>query len=211
MIRLTRLGVEADAEEIARCRHDFDRQHWVKLPQLLEPSLLAFVLDGLDSVGWTEVSEDFYAEAQPLDGPAMHLLMFLANSPGFLDLAQGLTGCGPFSWFDGRVYRMTPAGGHHDNWHSDWGGGRRVALSLNLSRAPYEGGDLHLRSVQQPETPVEVTNPQAGDAILFRLGEDLVHRVSRVTGTQSKTAFAGWFNDAELSLLDRLHAVRPPG
>jgi hypothetical protein len=38
-----------------------------------------------------------------------------------------------------------------------------------------------------------VHNTALGDAIVFRLSDRLVHRVSDVTGPVAKTSFAGWF------------------
>jgi predicted 2-oxoglutarate/Fe(II)-dependent dioxygenase YbiX len=206
VIQLTRQGLEADPADLLRRHDEFARQHWVRLPALLHPDVLRPVLDDLDRGDWAEVSEEFYTEAQPPDGPAVHLLRFLTNSPRFLEAAHAITGCGPFTWFDGRVYRMAAAGSHHDDWHSDFTGGRRVAMSLNLSRGGYDGGDLHIRAAGTQGAGTLVANRTLGDAVLFRLSEDWVHRVAPVT-SGSRTAFAGWFNEREPSLIERLHQL----
>ena len=39
----------------------------------------------------------------------------------------------------------------------------------------------------------EVGNHTPGDAVLFRVREDLQHRVMPLEGTGARTAFAGWF------------------
>lgn len=43
----------------------------------------------------------------------------------------------------------------------------------------------------------EVRNTGFGDALLFRISENLVHRVQGVTGEHPKIAFAGWFVQGE--------------
>jgi predicted 2-oxoglutarate/Fe(II)-dependent dioxygenase YbiX len=207
VIQLTRHGLVADAADIATRREQFAREDWTRLPALLHPALLRQVLQDLDRGGWAEVREDFYTEAQPADGPAVHLLRFVTNSPAFLEAVHAVTGCGPFTWFDGRVYRMSAAGDHHDDWHSDFTGGRRVAMSLNLSAGGYDGGDLHIRAAGSDDAGTLVANRTLGDAVVFRLSEQLVHRVARVT-EGARTAFAGWFNDREPPLLDRLHQLK---
>lgn len=205
MILVTKTGALADPAAVARLRGEFDRQDWVRLPRLLEPALLDSVLDGLDRASWAAFSHGFATELQLADGPVWQMLTFLFNSAGLLQTAHAITGCGPFTWFDGRVYRMAAEQGHYDDWHDDLGAGRRVAVSLNLSRRPYRGGHLALRHKGTGRVDV-VTNTGPGDAVMFRLSPDLVHRVAPVEGGEPRTAFAGWFNDSSAGLIDRLRA-----
>ena len=41
----------------------------------------------------------------------------------------------------------------------------------------------------------EIRNVGFGDALLFRISKDLVHRIQGVKGEVPKTAFAGWFHE----------------
>ena len=88
---------------------------------------------------------------------------------------------------------MVPGGGHYDSWHGDEGFDRMVAMSVNLSSKPYEGGVLQIRDNNTAGILHEVANTGFGDAILFRIGPGLTHRVTTVEGSLPKTAFAGWF------------------
>lgn len=205
---LTRGGVVTDAGGVERLRGDFDRHGWVRLPGLLDPPLLAFVLDELDRAEWAALAKDFFSEQVVQGGAALRLLVFLTNSPRLLDVVHAVTACGPFSWFDGRIYRMAAGGEHYDDWHDDFVEGRRVALSLNLNRRPYGGGHLYLRRTDGSVPDFEIRNTMPGDAILFRLSKDVLHRVDPVRGPDPKTAFAGWFNDREPDLLTRLRRMR---
>jgi hypothetical protein len=70
-------------------------------------------------------------------------------------------------------------------------------MSVNLSPQVYEGGALQLKLRHSDEILQEVRNTGLGDAILFRISKDLVHRVQGVTGEHPKIAFAGWFLTGE--------------
>jgi hypothetical protein len=87
--------------------------------------------------------------------------------------------------------------------------GRRVALSINLSGQPFEGGELLLRDAASEQVLAEIGNRAEGDAVLFRVHEDLEHRVLPVAGEVPRTAFAGWFT-AGPGLAEQLHALMPP-
>lgn len=193
---------------MAVLRAHFDQHGWVRLPGLLDPALLAFVLEDLDRARWAAAARDFYSEDVVDGGAALRLLVFLTNGQALLDAMQAVTACGPFSWFDGRIYRMAPGGDHHDDWHDDFVEGRRVALSLNLNRRPYAGGHLHLRRAEGLGPTLEIPNTTPGDAIVFRLSSDMLHRVDPIQGAEPKIAFAGWFNDREPDLLTRLRRMR---
>ncbi len=80
---------------------------------------------------------------------------------------------------------------------------RLVAISINLSEEIYSGGILQIRERNVEKFLHEVANVGFGDAILFRVADQLVHRITEVTGEASKTAFAGWFKSQPsfLSLL----------
>jgi hypothetical protein len=70
---------------------------------------------------------------------------------------------------------------------------RLVAVSLNLSRRPYQGGDLEIRPAHATEATDVVPNHQFGDAVMFRISRDLRHRVNAVVGDAPRTVYAGWF------------------
>ena len=180
-------------------RHDFRRQHFVHLPDLLEASLLDTVIR---SIGQSEFAsrthEGIGTEACLVTGVATSLLQLIFNDPQFLAAVAAIAECGPLGCFDGRVYRMIPGAGHYDSWHSDVGEDRLVGLSVNLSAEGYEGGVLEMRQAAAAGNAVEwkVNNLSFGSAVLFRISPALRHRVSPVVGTAPRTAYAGWFRSA---------------
>lgn len=132
----------------------------------------------------------------------MAQLDFLANSPAFIALIGDITGYPHIQRFDGRVYRRTCAGDHYDTWHDDIHANveRLVGLSINLSVKPYAGGVFQMRETETKAPLLTLPNTVFGDAIVFRIREDLEHRVSPVEGPIAKTAFAGWFSSKRRSL-----------
>jgi hypothetical protein len=179
---------------IDTARYEFARQGWVKLEGFVSPPLLDHIGEGLAASGFAPRSHGAFGSELCLNaGPLTDLLMHLTNARPIFELVDGITGCGSIGCFEGRIYRFVPGAGHHDDWHSDMVMGRLVALSVNVGRVPYAGGELHLRRADTREVIARVPNVGPGDALLFRLSHDLEHCVSDVTGTEPKTAYAGWF------------------
>jgi hypothetical protein len=200
--------VVADRKDVERLCGDFQEKGCVRLPSLLEPALLTYVLDSLTLGRWNAYAQEgFDSEHQLEEGPALSLLHFVANWPAFFEVAGGITGCGPFTWFGGRVYRMASNAGHYDSWHNDNTDGRLIAMSVNLSPRRYGGGLFQMRERGSKQLLVEIANTGLGDAILFRISENFLHRVTDVEGEEPKTAFAGWFSATAPSLTDRLRSL----
>jgi hypothetical protein len=196
LLRLTASGLKAtpSADDWAAAREQFAARHWLKLPGFLDDTLRARVLDLIDRAAFYErVHPNIGTELCVEPGALTGTLAFLMNDPGLFERIRDLTGCDPVGCFDGRIYRLVPGAGHYDSWHSDLGMTRMVALSLNLGREPFQGGALQIRRADSTEVLADVFNPTPGDAIIFRVHQDLRHRVEALTGTVPRTAWAGWF------------------
>lgn len=199
MIRVTRGGVLAArlGRSLPRLRREFETRHFVRLPRILDPGLLRLVCSQIAEADFYERSHAGIGLNRELclsaTSPATGLLHVLLNAPALFELVRAVTRCDPIGCLVGRVYRVTPGGGHHDAWHSDCGDHRLVSMSVNLSTAAYVGGTLQMRARGSSEILCEAPNTGFGDAILFRITDELEHRISDVEGTRSKTAFAGWF------------------
>lgn len=145
------------------------------------------------------------------DNSILAMLVLLANDSRLLTFVRSITACAPIGCFDGRVYRMRGVG-HFGRWHSDTGVDRLIGMSVNLSETAYEGGRFELRSADSDHVVWQITNTGPGDAVMFRISDDLVHRVTAVRGDNPRTAFAGWFQSRPdfLSLLKSNTARRGP-
>jgi hypothetical protein len=199
MIRVgeTRAVRTAGDAEVAALQARFRAHHAVKLPSFLEPSFLAKLQTHLHAATFTPKSHgDIGHELICLDSPAADALLFVLNDPGLFRLITELTGISPIGCFIGRIYRMTATTAHHESWHSDVGDHRLLALSINLSEAPYRGGTTVLREQACPDTERRLENLTPGDALLFRIDPALEHAITDVEPGPPKTAWAGWFRSA---------------
>jgi len=197
LVQLTRQGtICGSIETLEQLRLQFQQRHYFRLPQLIEPALLQVVQNQIEQGEFYErvhARIDSNKELCLRENAASTALLFLINDEKLFDIIQQLTECETIRCFDGRIYRANPGNGHHDSWHNDIGDDRLVGMSINLSREEYSGGVLQLRERESGETISEIENVRAGDAVVFRLARSLQHRISDVTGTAAKTAFAGWF------------------
>ncbi len=190
---VSRASLTAPKTEILRLRRHYKKHHFVHLKQFISPDLLEIINQEMQaSKFFKRIHKDIAVELCMKDGPAMRILRFVSDDRLLFRWIEQITGCEPIGCFTGRVYRMNE-GVHHDDWHNDMTENRMVAMSVNLSPVPYEGGHLVLREQGKPETEQVIPNLGYGDALLFHLSYGLEHRVQNVTGENPKTAYAGWF------------------
>jgi hypothetical protein len=179
-------------EQIAALREQFESQHCVYLPKLLSEEVLGRLLPDIARADFTdETNRVLAAHSTMQPNAAGALLLFLVNDQRLFEVVRRITDCERIGHFAGRVYRMAPSASVP--WHDDLVNYRIIAMSINLSPGPFEGGTLQLRSAPSGELLHEAHHAEPGDAIIFRLADYLHHRVTRVEGSEPRIAFAGWF------------------
>jgi len=196
VIQLSTSGAEISLTDdgLASLQREFSERHCLRLPGLLSPALLTQLLSRLERAQFDEAEYDGVGRDLCMtDNTVLRALHFVVNDPVWLRTVESITGSGPLGCYLGRVYRMLPGSGHAEDWHDDISGTRRVGMSLNLSSAPFDGGEFELRYYGEEAVRLKVHNIGPGDAILFPITNTLQHRVLPVTGSAPKTAFAGWF------------------
>jgi hypothetical protein len=213
LIQLTRKGVaftgtQADLDSL---RERYDRDNYLILPQLFEPALLEEIMRRVDSAPFLPKHHVGVGNELCMDDRVTETMMsFFPNNPTFLRLLERITGEPRLGEFVGRVYRMTSSDEYYDGWHDDCCNQRVVTMSVNLSRQVYGGGALLMKRRNSDEIIQEIHNTGFGDALLFRISNQLKHRVQEVKGDIPKTAFAGWFLEVEDFLLNlRKRSNRP--
>lgn len=194
--------IVSDAAARADARARYTRDFFLPLEGFLDPELLAAVkadiaagaFHGIDACGTEERMEN---------GRAFDRMEFLLNDPALHAFVSEVTGCGPIGCYQGRIYRMGSE--HRAEWHNDVYETRLVALTINVSERPFEGGGVAIRHLPSGDVH-EAPAPGIGDALIFRIGEDLTHRNTDIVGEGKKTAIAGWFR-REPQFADRLFAA----
>ncbi len=203
--------LHAGPVDIQALRDEFSRKHCIWFPRFLGKALLreiqAQVLSG--SRYYKKSHKGLALELCMRENAVSRLIHFFINDEKIFQFVESVTGLKPIGCFHGRVYRMVPGEGHYHVWHSDWTHHRLLGLSINLSERAYKGGALQMRTLPKKKQCHEIFNTGFGDMILFRLGEKLEHRVTDVTGTVEKVAFAGWFSSRPKYLACLKNVTRP--
>jgi hypothetical protein len=196
MIRITKLGTifSGSQEDVASLRQQLDREQCIRLPKYLDSELVPLIQPLIDCAEFKPESYDRVgSELHMMANPVWDLLHFLANDPQLFRFVRRVTGCDRIGCFFGRVYRMLPGPSHSFVWHDDMVGDRMLAMSINLSIEAYSGGVLEIRDRKFKQVVYRAAQLAWGEALLFKIGDHLEHRVTPVEGPLPKTAFAGWF------------------
>jgi 2-oxoglutarate-Fe(II)-dependent oxygenase superfamily protein len=196
MIQLTRRGAvfSGSAADLRALRAQFQRDHYIILPKLIEPDLLATILKRIESAPSVQKEYDGIISQTVIDDPLTScLLLFLVNIPEFQRLVQRITGCRRIADFQGQIYRLNPGTEDQIVWDTDVCEHHLVTFSLNLTTQAYRGGTLQIRDQSSKEILHEVRNTGLGDALLMRVANKLAHRALPVEGDVPRTALAGWF------------------
>ena len=187
-------GTEDDLQNL---KNQFDKNHYVRLPGLLESGLLKFIQNKLDKDKFLEdrykVGDDSAVGYRFEDENTLGLLLFLINDEKLFHFVQKITSCKKIGCFTGRVYSKIPDLGQYDSWHDDLTDDRMVAISINLSTDVYSGGDLEILDKRSDEVITVPANKGFGEGIIFRLAPYLEHRVTKVYDKYPRTVLTGWF------------------
>lgn len=179
---------------LASLRRSFDARHAVRLPGFLDADLVSEAHRAIRQAIFHDHDDGGIARERRMSDDALLALMrLIMNDSRLFELIRRISGCGPITYLDGRVYAFQSGSDHHDSWHSDASGDRQVGISINLSDGEFEGGIFELRHAASDAVEWSSANAVPGDAILFRISEDLCHRVTAVTGPVPRVVYAGWF------------------
>jgi hypothetical protein len=140
------------------------------LKNVLEPSLLQFLLNKIEQGPWQEQVHGTKAVEDELwDDTAYAAIHIAANAAPLLEAIREISGSRDVTSYYGRIYRFGSSSRHRDNWHHDNQDNRRVGMSVNLTQRRYAGGVFQLRRKGAEEILVEHSNYELGDATLFRI------------------------------------------
>lgn len=204
MIRITQKGlVQPSESEILELQQEFTEKRSIVIPRLVEEKLLENILHGIANGEFFENNHDqlkngLYTLEDTLKSKniATHLIHFIVNNKELFRVIQQITGCSEIKGFKGRIYKLEPGGEHKLDWHEDTFDPTRVlAISINLSATPYEGGVFQIKRKNSDEILREVPCGNLGDAHIFDISNNLLHRVTATTGKHPRVAAAGWFTD----------------
>src|SRR5687768_4285118 len=110
-MRILKTGTELslNPEMQSKYASDFERQHFLHLPRLLDEQILQDFNLHLGSGAWEErIHDGIGVEVVLADRGLMGLMNFLLNDEGLFQSLQEITRCESIGSFEGRFYRMVP-------------------------------------------------------------------------------------------------------
>ena len=172
----------------------FARHRAMVVRDAVEPTLLASLMKTCEATDWTpdlHLLGDFLTEPTPKVARAVELLLM---HPALLRWLESTTNCGPLAGTQGHIARTQPEENHRLRWHNDLNvPRRRLAITINLGTAAYEGAVFELRDVASQETLFRFVHDRPGDAVIFEVSSRSEHRVTRMVSGGPRQVFAGWF------------------
>jgi hypothetical protein len=198
---LFRIGVTGtellQSPEAARA--GFAQTHALECREALAPALLALLIRQLDQGSFepqiVEKIGDREIECGSRAGAGVMLALKRRN---LLDWLERATGCGPLGAVTGVVTQARAGAPHQLGWHDDREDARRkLAVTINLGTAPYEGGLFEIRRKKTHEPLFEHRHTEPGTALIFQVSPDIQHRIHPITAGGPRRIFAGWFLGAE--------------
>ena len=224
MIQLTTSGVRIARDDAwAAQQQEFAQRHCVVLEGFLDESILCHIPRMLEH-GEFDLRDHFDYEGQAFarelamrkSEALPQMLFYFLNQPRLREAIAELTGCEKtIRTFVGRCFKHLPGGGQFDSWHGDVRDERLYALSINLSKEPFEGGSFQIRSSRTREVFQTVGADRLGTPAcsafttpwstgFFRYGEPL-------RGTAPRYRYAGCPCAGSLSEIVSQSALFPLG
>lgn len=213
-----RIGVKettilADAATNAAIADAIARQGGAVFHDVLAPDLLHSLMDVAAKAPFRQVNlQEFGLRGNDLSVPSGLPFCLVLGRPVFMRWLEQLTGCDPIMHIEGHLVQMLA--GNNLGWHRDAGLGiRRLAMVINLTTEPYEGGRFELRRKSTREPMFAYHAGRLGSLAVFRLGLDLQHQVAAVTAGGPRTSFTGWARGPWVEADDARHvalATWPP-
>lgn len=194
--------IDSSIEQIAKLKEAFAKQHCVVLPYFLDSSMARRIIKQLETAKfYSNAHTDFLQQEFATDLTvyenelALHQIHLLLNNQNLFRVVEQITDCKTIKNFSGRIYRNQPETEHQLEWHDDKETEYRlIGISINLSSYKYHGGVFQLREKKSKKIVCDVACGNLGDAHIFRIDNALQHRVTKIIGSQPRTAAAGWFN-----------------
>ncbi|HZS48863.1 MAG TPA: 2OG-Fe(II) oxygenase [Blastocatellia bacterium] len=200
MLQITGSGkLVFDESHLANMRATYSENRFLRLPKLIEPSILKRVVDHIEAADFfpayynnqkRKLGEEIRISP---DNPAIRIMSMMLNNSELFQIVEKITGCEKIRSFLGRIRRESPGTSHFLDWHDDPKPTRLVGISINLSPEPYIGGVFQLREKATEKMMVEIANTGLGDAFIFQVSNGYQHRVTNLEGTIPRTTCTGWF------------------
>lgn len=180
----------------AMARRQFEACRAFVWPAIFEPTLLGQLMALCDRAGFRpqEVPGVGFREVEQTALASTAILVALRR-PALWRWLEQATGCAPINAVEGQVAQTWPREGDRLGWHDDMvgPGQRRLAITIALNRADFEGGAFELRNVADKSPLLRFQHDVPGRALVFEVSPRTEHRLLPLVSGGPRRLFAGWF------------------
>jgi hypothetical protein len=163
--------------------------------QIFAPRLLQSLVERAASASF--IDDDVYRvgqraiEANQRVGKSISLLL---ARQALLDWLEDATDIRPLRATAGRLVQTRANSRDELVWHDDMGHlARKLAVVINLSDTPFEGGVFELRAKGSETLLFSHKHVEPGAMLVFAVRPELEHRVTPLTAGGPRRVYAGWF------------------
>lgn len=176
-------------------RAQFQAQSVLSVPNAISQEFLATLLTivGRGSFPREEIDRLGFRglETPPTAGRLLSLALRRAS---FLDWLRQVTDLHDITGVSGAIAQTAANADEALDWHDDLNKPeRRLAITVDLSPADYQGGGFEMRRKGKTRAFFTHKHPAAGSLLIFAISPDLEHRLTPVTHGGPRRVFAGWF------------------
>ena len=187
MISIERAKVILDEVKLENHRLQFKEQHVFICPKLFSDSLHPIISNKLNSSPYIQkidkkedgsiISQEYSISSEAI---ITQIINFYLNQNAVIEAVKKISNNPKIKSFKGRVYKFEADEFSFDNWHDDrTDNSRLLGLSINLSEAPYDGGEFQIRNKENKQVYTKVKHQHWGSAHFFRIHPMLEHVVTK--------------------------------
>jgi hypothetical protein len=186
---------------VAEARAAFLRAPAILLHRVVDTDLRRFIIDKctadrFESQTRPTIDGHRWAEQQPRS--LTRALIAAIGRSAMLRWIEQVSGCERLDGVTGQLAETRPGAMDYLPWHMDvFDDARRVAITVDLSDRPFEGGGFEMRERATGRLILRHHYEGDGSALIYAMTDDTEHRVLPITAGGPRRVFAGWFRAAE--------------
>nr|WP_299910445.1 2OG-Fe(II) oxygenase [Sphingomonas bacterium] len=186
---------------VTAARAAFARAPAILLRRVVDADLRAFMIDRCATrpfAGQTRPALDGHRWVEKQPRLLSKAMMAAVGRPAMLRWIEQVTGCGPLQSVTGQLAETRPGAGDFLPWHQDvFDDFRRVAITIDLSDQPFEGGAFEMRDKASGALLLRHFYEGDGSALIYAMTDDTEHRVLPITAGGPRRVFSAWFRGVE--------------
>ena len=186
-----------DEAEVLELRRRYQATGYVHIPGFFDSFLAAHFRSLIDSIHISEfykaqIGQEYVATDYSFSPELIKEYNVLINQQRYIDFLQAVTGADPIGCMQGHVYVSDNTQKRGYGFHSDDDGNRHFLVSINISEKPFEGAIFSLRETATKKNIFHLQNNDPGGFLLCRIGSDIEHAISDVTGPAKRIVLLSW-------------------